>query len=195
PGRRRVRGRAGPGGTSGGHLVSRGPYEEAAWLYWQAGWEGVLPLPPGKKGPPPSGRTGWAGVDPDAAEIEAWVEGPEGAGNIGLRLPEGVYGLDVDAYGAKSGAEALRNAEAVLGPLPPTWCVTSRDDGVSGIRLFRASLPAGRRWKDEPAGHGMGIEAIHLGHRYAVVWPSVHPETGRTYEWHWTGSGPRPEGV
>lgn len=161
------------------------PYAETAWLYRQAGWSGVLPLPAGQKGPPPAGFTGWAGVDPDPTEIEDWVDGPAGAGNIALRLPEGVYGLDVDAYGTKTGGEAFRAAEANLGPLPPTWLVTSRDDGISGIRLFRASLPAGRRWKDEPAGHGAGIEALHFGHRYAVVFPSLHPETGATYLWWW----------
>lgn len=161
--------------------MTSGPYAEAAWLYRAAGWTGALPLPPGAKSPPPGGYTGWAGVDPSGADIQAWTDGPEGAGNIALRLPVGVYGLDIDAYGAKQGASALTAAVSALGELPPTWRITSRDDGVSGIRLYRAELPPGRRWRDEPAGHGVGIEAIHFGHRYAATWPSVHPETGRTY--------------
>lgn len=160
-----------------------GPYEGAAWLYRAAGWEGVLPLPERAKSPPPSGFTGWAGVDPSGADVAEWIHGPERAGNIALRLPYGVYGLDVDAYPPKRGGEALAAACARLGGLPSTWIVTSRDDGTSGIRLFRADVPPGRRWKDEPAGHGVGIEAIHFGHRYAVVSPSVHPETGRKYAW------------
>ena len=165
-----------------------GPYASAAWLYRAAGWTGVLPLPERAKWPPPSGYTGWAGVDPSGADVAEWIHGPEGAGNIALRLPHGVYGLDVDAYGEKTGGGALAAALGNLGPLPDTWVVTSRDDGVSGIRLFSAYLPPGRRRKDEPAGHGAGIEAIHFGHRYAVVWPSVHPETERKYRWH------RPDG-
>lgn len=163
--------------------MSAGPYAQAAWAYRRAGWAGVIPLPPGAKWPPPGGFTGWAGIDPSGADVQAWIDGPEGAGNIALRLPEDVYGLDVDAYGGKDGGAALRAAEGRLGPLPATWVVTSRDDRVSGIRLFRARPPAGHRWKDEPAGHGAGIEAIHAGHRYAVVWPSTHPDTGATYRW------------
>jgi len=163
--------------------VDVGPYGGAAWLYRAAGWVGVLPLPPAAKSPPPHGFTGWAGLEPSGADVAEWIHGREGAGNIGLRLPHGVYGLDVDAYGTKRGGDALDAAQGRLGPLPATWTVTSRDDGRSGIRLYRAHLDAGRRWRDEPAGHGVGIEAIHFGHRYAVVWPSIHPETGRKYVW------------
>lgn len=174
-----------------------GPYAYAAWAYRRAGWAGVLPLPPGAKWPPPGGYTGWAGVEPSGPDVQAWIDGPEGAGNVALRLPAGVYGLDVDNYGGKHGAAALALLEDACGPLPPTWVVSSRDDGVSGIRLYRAYLPIGRRWRDQPAGGGAGIEAIHLGHRYAVVWPSVHPETGRKYVWTDPGGvtldGPVPE--
>lgn len=171
-----------------------GPYGEAAWSYWTAGWRGVLPLPPRRKGPPPSGYTGWVGIEPSGADVQTWCDGPEGAGNIALRLPQGVYGLDVDAYAGKGGAAALKALEATHGPLPATWRVTSRTDGVSGIRLFRAVLEPGRRWRDEPGGHGAGIEAIHWGHRYAVVAPSIHPDTGATYRW-WTLEGGTVEGL
>lgn len=165
-----------------------GPYAEAAWAYRAAGWAGVLPLPAMEKWPPPSGYTGWAGIDPSGADVQAWIEGPQAAGNVALRLPAGVYGLDVDDYGGKSGGAALARLIDELGPLPATWIVGSRTESVSGIRLFRAQLPFDRRWIDEPAGHGAGIEAIHLGHRYAVTWPSIHPE-GRKYVWR------RPDGL
>jgi hypothetical protein len=160
-----------------------GPYERAAWTYRRAGWAGVLPLPPGRKGPPPSGFTGWAGVDPSGPDVQTWLDEGRGAGNIGLHLPAGVYGLDVDNYDAKTGGAALAQLVERLGPLPATWTVSSRDDGVSGIRFFRAWLPPGRVWLDEPGGHQAGIESVHKGHRYAVAWPSVHPDTGRVYTW------------
>lgn len=167
-----------------------GPYAEAAWTYRAAGWAGVLPLPAGAKKPAPAGYTGWAGVEPSGADVQAWVEGERTAlGNIALRLPAGVYGLDVDDYGAKTGGTALAGLVERLGPLPATWTTTSREASSSGIRLFRAAPPLGTRWRDEPAGHGAGIEAIHVGHRYAVVWPSIHPDTGAKYFWR------RPDGI
>ena len=171
------------------------PYAVAAMRYRAAGWEGVLPLPPGAKFPPPPGFTGrrHAGMDPSVADIGTWIElGMYGgrqsavdvpAGNIALRLPPDVVGLDVDAYDGKPGGETLAKLEAALGPLPPTWVSTSRHDGVSGIRLYR--LPAGvreggpgRRWLDEA---GPGVDIIRHGHRYTVVAPSV--VEGREYRW------------
>jgi hypothetical protein len=159
------------------------PYADEAFTYYRAGWRGVIPLPARAKTPPPSGFTGWTGVETTHEHIGAWVTGPEGGGNVALHLGDGLYGLDVDAYEGKGGAAALAELEAACGPLPPTWKVTSRDDPVSGIRLFRAAMPAGRVWVDQPGGTGRGIEAIHRGHRYVVAWPSVHPKTGAKYRW------------
>jgi hypothetical protein len=154
-----------------------GPYAAAADAYWRAGWRGILPLPVGAKWPPPKGYTGDGGSDPSYPDVHAWASSKDGAGNIALRLPRGIVGLDVDAYGSKAGAETLRLAEAEHGPLPATWRTTSRDDGTSGIRLYR--VPEGLRW---PTEIGPAVEVIRHGHRYAVSWPSVHPEGG-TYRW------------
>ena len=169
------------------------PYAATAWDYRRAGWTGVLPLPVNAKSPVPRGFTGWAGSDPSGGDVQAWIDDGLGhghaAGNIALRLPRGVYGLDVDAYGAKTGADALGRLIALCGPLPATWIVSSREDSTSGIRLFRADHGPDRVWRNEPGGHGAGIESIHYGHRYAVVWPSMHPDTGRKYKWR------NPEGV
>lgn len=157
-------------------MSTLGPYGQAAHTYWAAGWRGVLPLPARAKKHPPAGYTGGAGADPSYADVQAWVDGPEAAGNIALRLPADVLGIDVDAYDGKPGAATLRDTEATHGSLPPTWRTTSRDDGTSGIRLFR--VPPGKSWADV----GGAVEVIHRGWRYAVVWPSVHPEN-RTYRW------------
>lgn len=153
------------------------PYAEAADLYWDAGWRGVLPLPHRAKKNPPKGYTGSTGTDPAYPDIATWADDTEGPRNICLRLPAGVIGIDVDAYGDKAGAVTLAAAEAEWGPLPPTWRTTSRDDGTSGIRLYRA--PEGLAW---PGMVGPGIETVRRDHRYAVVWPSAHPEGG-TYRW------------
>lgn len=153
-----------------------GPYAQAAGDYYAAGWK-PLPLPERRKALPPTGYTGNDGIDPSWPDVMAWIEGGEGAGNVALRLPRGVLGLDIDNYGSKQGAATLESGERLWGPLPPTWRTTSRDDGVSGIRLYR--VPVGLRW---PGTFGPGTETIRHEHRYAVAPPSVHPE-GRTYRW------------
>lgn len=156
--------------------VRPGPYASTYMTYRKAGWEGTLPLPPGKKAPPPEGRTGTTALMPDLSECWEWADNLPGA-NIALRLPPDVLGVDVDHYAEKQGGWHLWQLQQDLGPLPPTWRVTSRDDGLSGIRFYR--VPVGLRW---PGILGPGIETIRHGHRYAVVWPSIHPEGG-TYRW------------
>lgn len=146
----------------------------------------MLPIgrAPGKKYPPPSAFTGHGKPDPSGADIETWIDGPEAAYNIGLRLPPGVLGLDVDAYPGKQGGDRLAELVTAHGPLPPTWITTARTDGVSGIRLFRVPLAIDGHeinWPGEAAKH---IELIQHGHRYAVVWPSINPEaSGAEYKW------------
>ena len=87
-----------------------------------------------------------------------------------------MIGIDVDDYGDKHGGKTLAELEIELGLLPETVISTSRE-GVSGIRFFR--VPAGLKW---PSQAGPDVEIIRHGHRYAMVWPSVHPE-GREYVW------------
>lgn len=157
--------------------MGAGPYGTAAASYWRAGWRGILPLPAKAKKNPPAGYTGAAGVDPSYPDVDAWATGPESDGNIALRVPPHVIGLDVDAYGDKPGEATLKLAEAAHGPLPATWRTTSRDDGISGIRFYR--VPEGLAW---PGEIGPATELIQTRHRYAIVWPSIHPE-GKTYRW------------
>ncbi len=178
-----------------------GPYAEAAWAYRSVGWAGPLPVAAkgrqlgGRrvgtgKSPIPSGFTGYAGAWPSGPDVQAWCDGPEAGDNIALRLPETVYGLDVDAYGDKHGAATLAALVAQAGPLPSTWSSTSRGPGQPArIHLFRAALPDGRLWVNKPGGEGSGIESVHYAHRYAVVAPSIHPDTEQPYRWY------RPDGT
>jgi hypothetical protein len=161
-----------------------GPFARAALHYRRAGWLGTIPLPAGKKVPPPEGWTGWKAGEryPSAADVQTWLDEGAGAGNIGLRMPANVVGLDVDDYVkgevTKTGLAAVAELEARWGQLPPTWRSTSRADGRSGIRLYR--VPAGLRWPTQAAP---SIEMIHSGHRYAVAAPSIHPDTRVAYTW------------
>lgn len=156
---------------------------DAADNYRAARWQGTIKLPHRQKGPPPTGFTGQNGAFPSDADILNWKM--DGGGNIGLRLPRGVVGVDVDAYHPKTGADDLRRLEAKHGALPPTWISTSRTDGISGIRLYRVS-PEIADWGD-PAE--TDIECIWFGWRYVVAAPSVHPDpdpvTGEPRRYRW----------
>ncbi len=158
-------------------------YASAARPYTAAGWA-TLPLPPGKKYPPPSGYTGYAGRPPTLDEIERWIADPATAdGNIALRLPGDVVALDIDDHdGDHAGPDTLASLETERGALPATWVSTARGDddgpGATGHRFYR--VPMGTRLR---TGAGAGVDIIQRHHRYAVVAPSVHPE-GTTYRWY-----------
>ena len=112
----------------------------------------------------------------------AWAE-EEPGGNLALRLPDGVIGIDVDAYDAKTGAATLAEAERRWGKLPPTYRSTSRDDGISGIRLYR--VPPGTQLQTVIRFPELGIgdiEIVQRHHRYVMCWPSIHPN-GNRYRW------------
>lgn len=158
------------------------PFADAAHLYVEAGWRGVLPLPAGKKSNPPTGFTGDVDRWPTDEEIQRWARTAP-AGNIGLRLPDDVVGIDVDHYDAKNGADELAELEDRLGPLPASWFSTARA-WPSAIRFYR--VPPGTTFKGTVAPC---IEAIQHHHRYAVVWPSTNPKAGgAVYRWY------RPDG-
>jgi hypothetical protein len=160
------------------------PFADAWREYQAAGWP-VIPLPPAMKDPPPVGYTGADGKTATEQQLEQWERhgfrtrehGHVDAGNIALRMPDGVIGIDVDAYDGKTGDQSLAELVDRYGPLPPTWMSSSRTDGRSGISFYR--VPPGTRLNDKP---GPNIEIIQHHHRYAIVWPSVHPNGG-IYRW------------
>ncbi len=162
-------------------------YADAAPNYWEAGWRGILPLPPRRKEPAPSGRTGHDGQDPSYADILQYCE-LYADGNLALRMPDTVIGIDVDAYSGKTGAATIAEAEKRWGTLPAGPRSSSRlenGDQTSGIRFFR--IPAGTRLAGQIKFDELGIghiEVIQNHHRYAVAWPSIHDKTGQTYWWY-----------
>lgn len=156
-----------------------GPFGRCAVEYAEAGWK-PLPVEPHGKRIDVDGYTGHDGKYPSRAQVEKWAANGFAAHNIAIRMPLGMIGIDVDAYGSKRGAELLAELEAEHGVLPPTLVITSRTDSVSGIRLFR--VPARKQsWRGKA---GDGIDVISWHYRYAVVNPSVHPDTVRPYEWY-----------
>jgi hypothetical protein len=152
----------------------------ADWrAYFLAGWG--YPLPISGKEWPPKGYTGRQGDIPTEAQMQHWAD--TRSSNIAMRLRRGVLGLDVDAHGNKPGAKTLADAIQRLGPLPATWSSTARysplgQAGLSSIRFYLVDPDL-----DLKSVFGPGIELIHFGARYAVVAPSIHPDTGDRYRW------------
>lgn len=178
---------------SGWNVNQAGPQSLSVdrWLQ-QADWNGANgwtgPIPIGKehngryKLPWSSSRHGFHGAD---ASLDEWPKLAADAGQrcktvpgilaLGERLPKGVIGIDVDAYDGKNGAQTLGDWEAQFGPLPATYRVTARIDGVSGIRLYR--VPVGFYPKEMP---NSGVEFLDHHHRYMAAPPSWH-HTGQRY--------------
>lgn len=157
-------------------------YSDAMPAYYGKGWKCILPLPAGAKKSPPAGRTGYSGEIPSYPDLQTWAEDHPG-GNLALRLPPTVIGIDVDHYDGKQGGLTLKHAEELWGELPPTVRTTSRDDGQSGIRLYR--VPEGTHLRTTigfPELNLGDIEVVQFFHRYAIVWPSTHPNGGQ-YRW------------
>jgi Zierdtviridae DNA primase len=168
------------------------PFRDTTRLYAKAGWRGLLPLPYKKKHPPPTGFTGRKAPYPDEDKIKEWMDAGKRQ-NICLRLAGvtdefEVVGIDVDHYMSggrqKTGGDQLAKLEEKLGELPDTWISSSRDDGVSGIRYFL--VPRGYEFRGQIDDD---IECIQKKHRFAVIWPSIHPD-GPTYWWFPPGVKP-----
>lgn len=173
---------AAPESTARTEIDSIAGYADAFPVYHRLGWPSVLPVPYGAKQPPPKGYTGRGALLPSYPDMQTWAEQYPGA-NVAMPTPAGVVGIDVDNYGGKTGGQTLAEAEKRWGKLPPTYRSTSRDDNVSGIRLYR--VPLGTQLRDGitfPEFHIGGIDVIQPHHRYAMVWPSRHP-SGALYVW------------
>jgi hypothetical protein len=161
-------------------------YGSAFDIYHRLGWPAVLPLPRGKKKTPPEGYTGHDGADPSYADMQDWADNGYSDGNLALRASATEVGIDVDDYDGKNGGATIAHAETSWAKLPLGYRSSGRpDDPVSGIRWFR--IPAGVKLRDRiefgELGLG-GVEIIQRHHRYGVVWPSIHRDTGQLYRWY-----------
>ena len=161
-------------------------YAAAAPLYRAAGWMQVIPLPEGRKTPPPSGFTGRSRKPVTDEQVQVWSQATPDA-NTGIVIPEGVLVLDIDtAQGHQvkaDGAKGISELSQELGMLPATWSSTAHGIDSPARHLFY-KVPEGLAWK---GGAIEGVDILQPGHRYSVVWPSIHP-SGEMYCWY-TPSG------
>ncbi|MBS9535046.1 bifunctional DNA primase/polymerase, partial [Mycobacterium sp. M1] len=178
------------------------PYAHA-WRSAHAAGFAPIPLPAGEKHPPPTGFTGGNAEAADPDQLERWENDPKYRnGNIAFWLGKPVIvagaeyqvvGIDVDHYGDKHGGDQLAALEKELGSLSDRepWISTARTDGSSGIRWLLAPLKDSAGQKIEFRGKAdSAIDVIQGKHRYAMVWPSVHPDT-KTQVW-WFPPGVTP---
>lgn len=163
-------------------------YAQAAPLYRAAGWMQVIPLPEGRKTPPPSGFTGRSRKPVTDEQIQLWSQSDPTA-NTGIVIPEGVLVLDIDAeqgHQVKAdGAKGIRELSQELGQLPATWSSTSHGIDSPARHLFY-KVPERLVWK---GGAIEGVDILQPGHRYSVVWPSIHP-SGEMYCWYTPSGAP-----
>lgn len=161
-------------------------YATAAPLYRAAGWMQVIPLPEGRKTPPPSGFTGRSRKPVTDEQVRFWSQSDPTA-NTGIVIPEGVLVLDIDAaqgHQVKAdGVKGISELSQELGMLPATWSSTAHGIDSPARHLFY-KVPEGLAWK---GGAIEGVDILQPGHRYSVVWPSIHP-SGEMYCWY-TPSG------
>lgn len=132
----------------------------------------VFPL----KGKVPLTRRGFKDATTSEKIIVDWWRAAPHA-NIGLPVPPDILVLDIDPrHGGDTGLASL---EAEHGPLPETCAViTGRRDG--GIHYY-LHAPVGRL-SDRLLPDGIDIRVA--GRHYVVAPPSIHPDTGKTYEWN-----------
>ena len=192
------------------------PFKAWARQYLQLGWS-PIPLNLRSKDPVPEGFTGAKAGDRyvTAEDLRTWLA-PRAMvkvgnliyppGNIALRLPRDIVGIDVDAHSGKAGSATFKKALEEWGALPPTWKTSSRPGSpLSGIYLFR--VPVGLAWPGNlgkaarawGTGEGEGsapggkvggpitggVDLIRWDHRYIMVGPSVHDKAPFN-EYFWT---------
>jgi putative DNA primase/helicase len=189
-------------------IDSVSPFKSWAEKYRSVGYISPIPLPPGKKNPPPTGFTGHGGSDVGEQQLAKWLAGtdpgqryPIAKCNIGIRLScvgdeFEMVGIDVDHHpedkdDPKEGGPQLEYLETLYGKLPSTWTSSARTNGVAGIRFFLA--PKGLAWRGDCGVHGPDIDIISRCYRFAVVFPSINPDAGNRQYW-WYPPGFRPDG-
>lgn len=137
--------------------------------YFRAGYL-PIPLPLGKKGPPPDGTPN--SLEITEKKIIEWMEDPRPR-NVGTIVPDGIVVIDVDGL---PGKETLHEIENRFGRLSNTW-ISFRGDPDRYHLWYQT--PHGLHW---PGKLGAGVDIIHRHYRYMVLPPSIHPD-GTQYRW------------
>jgi len=143
----------------------------------------IFPL----KGKIPLTAHGCKDATKDRAQVESWWAQYPSA-NIGIATGgiNGLLVIDVDVKHdqGKYGDESLKALESELEELPETWVAIT---GSGGLHYY-FRYPEGHDIRNSASQLAQDIDIRAQG-GYVVAPPSVHPDTGRAYEWE-CGSDP-----
>jgi hypothetical protein len=109
----------------------------------------------------------------DVTILASWWGGQYAGCNIGGRVPESIFVLDVDPR--NGGLESVAALEKKYGKLPETLMTLSGRGDCGCHRFYRR--PPGRL-SHKQLGPGIDLKSST---GYVVLAPSIHPETGRPY--------------
>jgi hypothetical protein len=140
----------------------------SATAYQSHGWR-VFPLN-GKV--PFAGTRGVKDATLDSDAVATW---PAGC-NIGIATGGGLVVIDIDNHANVDGGETLYELERQHEPLPRTASVKTGNNGEHLYFTSRAPI------RNSAGRLGPGLDVRGEG-GYVVAPPSVHPETGRAYDW------------
>lgn len=160
-----------------------------ALAYAAAGLE-VFPLNADKT---PKTTHGWKEATTGKARIKAWWSRWPGA-LIGCRVPKDLVLLDIDPR--HGGIETWKLILEAFSPPQTRAHRSGRGDGGGHTWWLKPSDKLSSRRLDDWArergvGHQIegsdrwvsGIDILHWDHRYTILPPSPHPETGQPYVW------------
>lgn len=150
----------------------------------------VFPLRPDKT---PYTTHGHNEASSDPFTVERWwKQWPDAL--IGCRIPRDMIVLDIDIR--HGGGDTWAALEAEAGAIPTGrvhW--SGRGDGGRHLWFRRPDGPLSMRamhaWaKEHGTGHAItatkwscGIDLLHHGHRYTILPPSIHADSGNPYIW------------
>jgi hypothetical protein len=148
------------------------PFEAAAAYAARLSWP-VFPCV--GKVPAIQGGRGCLDATMDAPTIGAWWSEYPGA-NIGIATGAAsmVWALDIDG---EAGRQSIAELEHERRPLPQTVEQITGSGGLHLLFKYDLARPVRNR-----AGFRLGLDTRGDG-GYIIVAPSIHPQTGRRYEW------------
>ena len=139
----------------------------------------VVPITPGRKHPPLHNWPEVATKDP--ALIENWWTGLYRDHGVGIITGprSGVWVLDVDVAGDRTGDVSLAELELTYGPLPIT---AEAITGTGGRHLYFRWDEAHPVHNDQSGRLGRYLDVRGDGGQVLAP-PTIHPATGRPYRW------------